>query len=107
MINIDDDPKEIVKELSETEKNILYTLGKMRISVKKNFNDHSLKKKLSDDDLKEYNKAFSNLCTCGIIVMYRPGNFGVSKQGRRITDEIVEQKRQSKYAGLRILMLQV
>lgn len=107
MINIDDDPKEIVKELSETEKNILYILGKMRISVKKNFNEHSLKKKLSDDDLKEYNKAFSNLCTSGIIVMYRPGNFGVSKQGRRITDEIVEQKRQDKYAGLRILMLQV
>lgn len=39
--------------------------------------------------------------------MYRPGNFGVSKQGRKITDEIVEQKRQSKYEGLRILMLQV
>lgn len=34
MINIDDDPKEVVKELSETEKNILYILGKMRISVK-------------------------------------------------------------------------
>ena len=28
MINIDDDPKEIVKELSETEKNILFILGK-------------------------------------------------------------------------------
>ncbi len=39
--------------------------------------------------------------------MYGPGNFGVSKQGRRITDEIVEQKRQNKYGGLRILMLQV
>jgi hypothetical protein len=30
MINIDDDPKEIIKELSETEKNILYILGKMQ-----------------------------------------------------------------------------
>ena len=39
--------------------------------------------------------------------MYRPDNFGVSKQGRRITDEIVEQKRLEKYQGLRILMLQV
>ena len=56
MIDSDDDTKEIVKELSETEKNILYILGKMRISVKKNFNEHSLKKKLSDDDLKEYDK---------------------------------------------------
>ena len=39
--------------------------------------------------------------------MYRQDNFGVSKQGRRITDEIVEQKRLEKYQGLRILMLQV
>ena len=30
MINIEDDPKEIIKELSETEKNILYILGKMQ-----------------------------------------------------------------------------
>ena len=104
MINIDDDTKEIIKELSETEKNILYVLGKMRISVNKNINEHSLKKKLSNDDLKNYKKAFSNLSACGIIVMYRPGNFAVSKQGRRITDEIVEQKRQNKYDGLKILM---
>ena len=54
MINIDDDPKEIIKELSETEKNILYVLGKMRISVNKNVNEYSLKKKLSNDDLKNY-----------------------------------------------------
>ena len=58
MINIDDNPKEILEELSKTEKNILYILGKMRISVNKNFNEHSLKKKLSDEDLKNYNKAF-------------------------------------------------
>jgi len=38
MINIDDDSKEIVKELSYTEKNILFILGKMRISVNKNVN---------------------------------------------------------------------
>lgn len=107
MINIDDDPKEIVKELSETEKNILYVLGKMRVSVKKNFNEHTLKKKLSNEDLKNYKKSFSNLCACGIIEMYRPGNFAVSKQGRRITDEIVEQKRKNIYENLRILMLQV
>ena len=107
MINIDDDPKEIVKQLTKTERNILYTLGKMRISVNKNVNEHSLKKKLSNEDLKNYNDAFSNLCSCGIIVMYRPGNFGVSKQGRRITDEVVDQKRKDKYAGLRMLLLQV
>lgn len=107
MIDIDGDPKEIIKELTVTEKNILFILGKMRISVNKNVNEHSLKKKLSNEDLKNYNKAFSNLCACGIIVMYRPGNFGVSKQGRKITDEIVKQKRQNKYEGLRILMIQV
>ena len=45
MINIDDDPKEIIKELSETEKNILYILGKMRISVKKNFDENKIIKR--------------------------------------------------------------
>ncbi|WP_305512271.1 MULTISPECIES: hypothetical protein [unclassified Methanobrevibacter] len=107
MINIDKDPKEIIKELSASEKNILYILGKMRISVKKNFNEKTLKKKLSNEDLKNYNHAFSNLCTSGIIVMYRPENYGVSKIGRKITDEIVEQKRRKRYSILRILMLQV
>ena len=107
MINIEDNPKEIITQLSETEKNILYVLGKTRISVNKNVDEHSLKKKLSNDDLKNYKKAFSNLCACGIIEMYRPGNFAVSKQGRIITDEIVEQKRKSIYGNLRILMLQL
>ena len=79
----------------------------MRISVKKNFDEHTLKKKLSQKDLKNYKEAFSNLCACGIIVKYRDENYAVSKQGRHITDEIVEQKRQNKYAGLRILLLQV
>lgn len=32
-------------------------------------------KKLRDDDLKKYNKVFSNLRTSGIIVMHKPGNF--------------------------------
>ena len=107
MINIDDDPKEIIKELSETEKNILYILGKMRISVKKNFDEHTLKKKLSDEDLKNYKEAFSNLCNSGIRVMYRPGNYGVPQEGRKITNEMVEQKRQNIYGNLRILMLQI
>ena len=107
MINIDDDPKEIIKELSETEKNILYILGKMRISVKKNFDEHTLKKKLSDEDLKNYKEAFSNLCNSGIIVMYRPGNYGVPQEGRKITNEMVEQKRQNIYGNLRILVLQI
>ena len=79
----------------------------MRISVKKNFDEHSLKKKLSNEDLKNYNKAFSNLCNSGIIVMYRPGNYGVSQKGRIITDEIVEQRRRDIYGNLRVLMIQV
>ena len=62
---------------------------------------------MSDEYLKNYNEAFSNLCNSGIIVMYRPGNYGVSKEGRWITDEIVEQKRKRIYDNLRILMLQV
>ena len=39
----------------------------MSISVNKNINEHSLKKKLSNDDLKNYKNAFPNLCVCRII----------------------------------------
>lgn len=107
MINIDNGPEEIVRQLSETEKNIMYVLGKMRISVNKNFDEHTLKKKLSNEDLKNYDEAFSNLFTSGLIVRYRPGNYALPKEGREVADEVVEQKRQKIYGGLRILMLKV
>ena len=44
--------------MSGTEKNILFILGEMRISVNKNVNRYSLKKKLSNKDLKNYKKSF-------------------------------------------------
>ena len=105
MIDINQTPEEIIENLSPTEINILYILGKMHISVKKNFNEHTLKKKLSNKDLKHYEKSFSNLKNSGLIVMYRPGNFGISKKGRIVADEIVNLKRRNIYKNLRILLL--
>ena len=60
---------------------------------------------MGDEDLKNYDEAFSNLCNNGIIIMYGLGNYGVPKEGRRITDEIVNQKKKRIYGNLRILML--
>lgn len=72
MIDTNQNLDDIIENLSPNEKNMLYQLGKMHISVKKNFNENTLKKKLSNNDLKNYNKSFSNLKNSGIIVMYRP-----------------------------------
>lgn len=72
MIDTNQNLDDIIENLSPTEKNMLYQLGKVHISVKKNFNENTLKKKLSNNDLKNYNKSFSNLKNSGIIVMYRP-----------------------------------
>ena len=105
MIDIEQDCEDILNQLSPTEKNMLYILGKMHISVKKNFDENSLKKKLSDNDLKNYKKAFSNLKHSGLVVMYRPGNYGISKKGRIVADKLVESKRRNIYDNLRILML--
>lgn len=40
-----------------------------------------------------------------IIVMYRPGNYGISKKGRILADKIVELKRRKIYENLRIMIL--
>ncbi len=92
MIDIQQDPENIIIQLSPTEKNMLYILGKMHISVKKNFDENSLKKKLSNEDLKNYKKSFSNLKHSGLIVMYRPGNYGISKKVELSLKKLSSQK---------------
>lgn len=105
MIDITKDPKEVINELSSTEKKILYVLGKNKFSVNKNFNLHTLKKKLSNEDKKNFKRAFDNLYHCGIIETYRSENYCVSKEGRKIAQEIVNQKRAKIYDGLRIMIM--
>lgn len=105
MIDINQNPEDIIAKLSPTERNMLYILGKMHISVKKNFDEDTLKKKLSNKDLRNYKKSFSNLKNSGLIVMYRPGNYGISKKGRIVADKIVDLKRKNIYQNLKILLI--
>lgn len=79
-INLNSSPEEIINQLSPTEKQILYILGKLDISIKKNINENTIKKKLSDNHLKKFPKSLNNLKNSGLIVKYRNNNWGVSKK---------------------------
>lgn len=93
-----------ISSLSDTEREILRTVGKMHISVNKNVKEETIKKKLPDKYLKGFNKALSNLLKSGLLVRYRAHNYGVSKKGRIIANEIMKSKREKAYEGLKILM---
>lgn len=104
-ININDTPQQIIKQLTPTEINILHECGKMNISIHKNVNDETIKKKLTNNDLKNYNKSIKNLKKSGLIVIYRNKNYGLSKSGRKVAYEIVEERRKKFYEELTILSL--
>lgn len=69
-------------ELDDAEKSILYAMGKMRITVNKNVREETIRKKLPDKYLINFDKALSNLIKRGIVVRYRPHNYGLSQKGR-------------------------
>lgn len=93
-----------IADLSSAEMEILYVLGKMRISVNKNVREETIKKKLPDKYLNDFNNALSNLLKSGLLVKYRPHNYGLSQKGRILVDNIVELKRNNVYKGLKILI---
>lgn len=96
---------EIIKKLSPIENQILFELGNLDISVNKNVNIKTIKKKMPDKYLAGFPYAFKHLVHLGIIVKYRPDNYGVSKEGRKITHTILENRRKIMYKGLRIIQL--
>ena len=96
---------EIIQNLTDTEEKILLECGKMNISVKKNITEETIKKKLPNDFLVEFNKSLKNLLSMGLIVKYRPHNYGLSKRGRIVSRKIKERNDEKLYSNLRILML--
>lgn len=97
--------EDIVNNLSPIEHAILYECGKMHISVNKNVNGDTLKKKLPDKYHKDFSKAIKNLLHKGLLVTYRPNNYGVPKKGRSVIDHIVKERQKDIYKGLRIMMV--
>lgn len=104
VIDINDSYEDIIKQLSSVEKNILFECGKMNISIKKNINEETIKKKLSKKDLKNYRKAQKNLINSGLMVKYRSKNYGLSQKGRIVANIIVKDRNKKFYKDLTILM---
>lgn len=95
----------IIKNLTPIEKKILLECGKMNISIKKNVHEETIKKKMPDAYLKNFNKSIKNLIAKGLLVVYRPHNYGLSKEGRLISKRIKESHQSDLYSNLKILML--
>ena len=97
--------KDIVDNLPPIEKAILYECGKMHISINKNVNGDTLKKKLPNKYHKDFSKAIKNLLHKGYLVTSRPHNYGVPQEGRVIINYILEERQNEIYKGLRILIV--
>ena len=97
--------EEIIEELNEYETLIMTELGRMSISVKKNISEETLKNKLPDDHIKNFSKNRDSLKAKGLIVKYRPGNYGVPKLGRIVARKLLEKSRNKKYNDLNRILL--
>ena len=100
------DFEEITQNLNPIEKKkILLECGKLSISINKNIDEHAIKKKMPNDFMLKFNKSLKNLLSSGLLVRYRPHNYGLSKKGRDVSKFIKEKHQNELYSGLRILML--
>lgn len=97
--------KELIEKLTPIEKKILLECGKEHISVKKNIREETIKKKMPNKYLKDFNKSLKHLIAMGLVIVYRPHNYGLSKDGRTISQKIKEKHQADLYSSLRILML--
>lgn len=95
----------VIEKLTPIEKKILLECGKMNISIKKNVREETIKKKMPDAYLKDFNKSIKHLVLLGLLVVYRPHNYGLSKEGRLISKRIKESYQRDFYSSLKILMI--
>ena len=87
--------EEILQNLTPVEEKILLECGKNNITIKK---------KMPNAFLPEFNKSLKNLLAKGLLVKYRPHNYGLSKEGRVISRKIKDNNQKELYSNLRILM---
>ncbi|WP_406533490.1 hypothetical protein [Methanobrevibacter sp.] len=96
--------EEILQNLTPVEEKILLECGKNNITIKKNIIEETIKKKLPNAFLPEFNKSLKNLLAKGLLVKYRPHNYGLSKDGRVISRKIKDNNQKELYSNLRILI---
>lgn len=78
---------------------------KNNVSVKKNISEETIKKKLPDEYLIGFKKAIKSLLAKGLLVKYRPHNYGLSKDGRILSRRIQDKHQKKFYSNLRMLVL--
>jgi len=100
MSEIDD----IISELSDIEKRIFTTIGRINGSPNRNFHRENLKRKSTDEELLYIDEAIKKFKNLGLIKVYRaPDNFAATKLGFIVAQKLREDAANKKYGGMRII----
>ena len=94
-----------MEKLNPIEKKIQLECEKQHVSVQKNIREETIKKKMPNSYLKDFNKSLKHLIAIGLVVVYRPHNYGLSKDGRKISQKLKEKHQANLYSNLKILMI--
>ena len=92
-------------DLTESEKKVLALLGKLHISPSKNVNEKTLKKKLPSRYHPELSKTIKSLHSKGLLRYYRKENYALTKEGKKIAEELAAKLIKDIYSDLRILLV--
>lgn len=95
---------EIITQLSDTEKMILTTIGRINASPNKNFTRQTLKKKSTDNELPYVDATIKKFKNMKLLRVYRaPDNFAATSLGFKVAQKLREKAAKDKYNGIRIL----
>ena len=95
---------EIITQLSDTEKKILSTIGRINASPNKNFTRQTLKKKSTDKEEPHVDASIKKFKNLRLLRVYRaPDNFAATSLGFKVAQKLREQSIKTKYNGIRII----
>lgn len=95
---------EAISQLSDIEKRILTTIGRINGSPNKNFHRENLRRKSTDEEVPHVDGAIKKFKNHGLIRVYRaPDNFAATKLGFKVAQKLKEEAAKTKYNGLKIL----
>ena len=85
--------------------NVLELLGKLHISQSKNVNKKTIQKKLPSKYHSELNDIIKGLHSKGLLRYYRNENYALTKEGKRIAEDLAKKLIKDLYSDLRILLV--
>jgi Mn-dependent DtxR family transcriptional regulator len=92
-------------DLTESEKKVLAVLGKLHISPSKNVSEKTIKKKLPSTYHSELSNTIKSLHSKGLLRYYRKENYALTKEGKKIAEELAAKLITDIYSDLRILLV--